>query len=66
MTNEKLAAVAKQAAQGWKELQKMYDGQDREHKEHGEIGSHHRDAFEAWLDDLVQNAEDALTKEPTA
>jgi hypothetical protein len=45
-------------------LAKMYDGQDAERKESGEIGSQHRDRFEAFLDSVVDAARDAL-RNPT-
>lgn len=36
------------------ELQRMYDGQDRERREKGEIGSIHRDRFESCVDALAE------------
>ncbi len=52
--------VLRDAAQAWERLQQMYDGQDRERKESGEVGSAHRDKFEAWLEALVENAKSVL------
>lgn len=68
MTQEKttptLPGVAAQAAQAWDQLQLMYGRQDAEHKRKGFCGSWPRDAFESWIDDLVQNAKEALNAQP--
>lgn len=58
-----LCKVVEEASHGWERLQEYYDGADKERRETGEVGSQHRDRFEAWLDCLVEDAKAAL-KEP--
>src|SRR5690348_6910721 len=57
---EQIIAVLRLAAEGNKRLQDWYDGADKERAETGEVGSIHRDNFEAYLDGLVYDAEEAL------
>ncbi len=63
-TRTTLRNVVEQAAQAWDQLQLMYARQDAERKRTQECGSWPRDAFESWVDDLVQNAKEALNAQP--
>jgi hypothetical protein len=54
--------VLRNAARAWEHLQQMYDGQDQERRESGEIGSVHRDNFEAWIEALVDDAKSMIAE----
>lgn len=60
MDEEKARIALVMAANAWEELRVMYAGQDYERRTTGEIGSQHRDKFEAFLDTLVDAAMTAL------
>ena len=47
-----LVEAAESARQIGPELQRMYDGQDKERRETGSVGSYHRDRFESIVDAL--------------
>ncbi len=57
---ETMRPVVEEAARGWDELMRWQNGVDEERRRTGVHGSQHRDAFEAWLDKLTNDAKDAL------